>query len=137
MNEQTQTNTTMDGQMQEHDQNVTDQNVNDQGNSNPPPPQWFQAFTQQMAAHMTYITQRMDRMEQQAQEQPQVHPPPPPTATPITTPGSVPTPASTSALEEELRRPRAKLPDVPLFTGKHSEWRPWKNRIRPGFEMLK
>ena len=56
----TTTDITMDNQVQ-----TDGQNINGQGSSSPP--EWFQAFAQQMVTHMTHMTQRMDMIEQQAQ----------------------------------------------------------------------
>jgi hypothetical protein len=115
----------MDNQMQ-----TDGQNVNGQGNSSPP--EWFQTFAQQMVAHMTHMTQRMDTIEQRAQGQP---PSPVDQATPLSTPitadtsTNTPTPANAPAPEDPAKRPRPKLRDMPLFTGKRSEWRSWKSRM--------
>ena len=98
------------------------QNANGQGSNSPP--EWFKAFAQQMVAHMTHMTQRMDTIKQQSQGQP---PSSVEQATPLSTPTmvdtvtSAPPPADTSASEESARRPRPKLPDMPLFMGKRSE----------------
>ncbi len=108
------------------DQVQTDgQNANGQGNSDPP--EWFQAFAQQIGAHMTHMTQRMSTIEQQAQGQPQVQPPPPPPAPPADS--AAPTPAGTLVSDEQTQRPRHKLPEMKMFTGKRSEWRAWKNKM--------
>ena len=115
----------MDNQIQ-----TDGQNVNGQGSSSPP--EWFQVFAQQMVAHMTHMTQRMDTIEQQSQGQPPSsveQATPLPTPTTVDTATSVPPPADTSASEEPARRPRPKLPDMPLFMGKRSEWRSWKSRM--------
>src|SRR6266513_2025967 len=102
------------------------QNANGQGSNSPP--EWFEAFAQQMVAHITHMTQRIDIIKQQSQGQP---PSSVEQATPLPTPmtvdtaTSVPPPIDTSALEEPARRPRPKLPDIPLFIGKRSEWRSW------------
>src|SRR6266513_6008753 len=99
------------------------QNANGQGSNSPP--EWFEAFAQQMVAHMTHMTQRMDTIKQQSQGQP---PSLVEQATPLSTPTivdtvtSAPPPADTSALEESARRPRPKFLDMPLFMGKRSEW---------------
>jgi hypothetical protein len=110
------------------------QNVNGQGNSNPP--EWFQAFAQQIVAHMTHMTQRMDTIEQQAQEQPQAQPTPslPPPADPMVpssaTPSSIrPTPAGTAEPEEQAKRPKHRLQELSHFTGKRSEWPTWKDEV--------
>ena len=106
------------------------QNANGQGSNSPP--EWFKAFAQQMVAHMTHMTQRMDTIEQQSQGQPPSsveQATPLPTPTTVDTATSVPPPADTSASEEPARRPRPKLPDMPLFMGKRSEWRSWKSRM--------
>jgi len=74
----------------------------------------------------------MDTIEQQSQGQPPSlveQATPLPTPTTVDTVMSVPPPADTSVLEEPARRPRPKLPDMPLFMGKRSKWRPWKSRM--------
>jgi len=79
---------------------------------------------------MNEIVQRINAMDQRTQAQGE-----PPlsadqtTPTPTTTSATVPTPASTSVLEEQTQRPRYKLPEMKMFTGKRSNWRAWKNKI--------
>src|SRR6266480_1553708 len=80
----TTTDITMDNQIQ-----TDGQNVNGQGSSSPP--EWFHAFAQQMVAHMTHMTQRMDTIEQQSQGQP---PSSVEQATPLSTPTMVDTATS-------------------------------------------
>lgn len=95
-------------------------------------PEWFHTWAQQLMVHMTHITQRMDTLEQQAKREPQEQPPPSvDQVTPTTTPTSAmaPTATDTSVSEEPSRRPRAKLPDMKMFTGKRSDWRAWKNKM--------
>jgi hypothetical protein len=112
------------------------QNVHSQRSSNPP--EWFQTFVQQMVQthndQMNEVMQRINAIDQrtQAQVQPyssvdQVPPLPTPTTAPTST--IMPTPTDTLVSEELTRRPRPKLPDVPSFSGKRSEWRSWKNRM--------
>ena len=77
---------------------------------------------------MNEIMQRINVIDQRTQAQGQ----PPPLvdqATPSSTPMTLPTSTDIPASEEPAKWLRAKLPDVLMFTGKRSEWRPWKNRM--------
>ena len=132
----------MDNAMQTDGQNV---NVNDQqGNS---PPQWLQAFQQQMIQSFNdqmnqmaqQMTQRIDAIDQRTQ-QPAAPPPPPAVALPTvpipadqttTTSGPtepIPTPPSDhSDVPTQPKRPKHTLKELSTFTGKRSEWPAWKD----------
>jgi hypothetical protein len=91
--------------------------MGDQGSNDQLPPPWLQAFAQQVMqsvhAEMTQMTQRIDVIDERTQAQPL--PPAPPSVSP---PDPPPQP----------KRPKPVLPDPPIFTGKRSEWGPWKDQ---------
>ncbi len=98
--------------------------TNDQSGNDQPPPQWFQAFVQQIVQthndQMNEVIQRINVIDQRTQAQGQ-----PPSsvdqATPLPTSTTAPTPTDVSVSEEQPRRPRHKLPEMKMFTGKRSD----------------
>lgn len=87
------------------------------------PPQWLQSIMQQMAQEfnnqMAQIAQRIDAIDQRTHVQP-LAPPPPPPIDPVA-PRSDPPP--------QAKRPKPVLPDPPIYYGKRSEWRTWKDQM--------
>jgi hypothetical protein len=87
------------------------------------PPQWLRSFAQQMAqvldTQMAHMAQRIDEIDQRTRVPPPAPPPPPP-AGPVTAPPDPPPPT---------KRPKPVLPDPPVYYGKRSEWRTWKDQV--------
>jgi len=115
---------------------------NGQGSNDQPPP-WLQAFAQQMMQtvnlQMNEMTQqmrqRMDTIEQQVQGQsapPTVQATP--TTTPVAAPLTVPSPQDIPVPAGSTIRPRHKLPEMKMFTGKRSDWRAWKTKMEQKLE---
>src|SRR5579871_6442637 len=66
---------------------------------------------------MAHMAQRIDAIDQRTQVQP---PPPPQPVNPINPPPDPPLPT---------KRPKPVLPDPPVYYGKRSEWRTWKDQM--------
>ena len=107
---------------------------NQQGNS---PPQWLQAFQQQMIQSFNdkmnqmaqQMTQRIDTIDQRTRQpaEPSVASPIPTDQTTTTTRVTEPIPTPLSDAPTQPKRPKHALKDLSTFTGKRSEWPAWKD----------
>ena len=88
-----------------------------------PPPEWAAQLFQLVQAQ----NQRMESLEQQFREQPNG--------------GSTFTPEATTTTEDVVREPMAgrkkKLPELPEFSGKRTEFRPWLTQAKAKLDVDK